>query len=277
MDSTAIIMTCHNRRNHTIKCLKSVFNQGHITNRHIKVFLVDDGSTDNTADAVRELFPDVCLIEGDGTLYWSGGMRKAWQKALEIGFDIYIWLNDDVELFNNALSDLFETHELMSRRWGDQVIISGSMIDPVTHNRSYGGALLERGKEVPIEPGTQPKEVHIIAGNCVLIPKAVVGKIGNLERRFTHGMGDYDYALRARKNGVRIFIASNYQGYCIANLGVSWWDPSISLAKRWSILHGPKGPPPWEYLLFAWRHKRALMPFSLAKIYLRVLFPRLFS
>lgn len=276
MTNAAIIMTCHNRRDKTLRCLESLFNQTNLGDHSIKVFLVDDGSTDNTTDAIRELFPEVFIIEGDGTLYWCGGMRKAWSKALGTGFDAYIWLNDDVELFSNAISDLFTVYKLLSRRWGDQVIISGSMLDPVTQKRSYGGACIIQGKEVAIEPSDQPKEVHIIAGNCVLVPHAVVRKIGILEKRFTHSMGDYDYALRASYNGIKIFVAGNYQGYCVANVGVMWWDPSISFQKRWAILHSPKGPPPLEYFLFALRHKPMLAPLAFAKTYLRVIFPRLF-
>ena len=277
MISAAFIMTCHNRRDLTLRCLRALNKIENCDDFSKKIYLVDDGSIDGTADAVREEYPEVSLIEGDGTLYWCGGMRRAWQEALIVGFDVYVWLNDDVELFDNAISDMLITYEQMRQQWGDKVIVSGSMLDPVTKKRSYGGALWQPRKEVAIEPGNNPKEVQIFAGNLVLVPQAVVDEIGILERRFTHGLSDYDYGLRARARGVKLFIAAKYQGYCVANIGVKWVDPSLSLAKRWALLHSPKGPPPREYMFYAWRHKRKLVPMIIAKMYARVLLPRLFK
>jgi GT2 family glycosyltransferase len=270
--SIAVIMTCHNRRDTTLRCLNSLFKQDHYAEYDIKIFLLDDGSTDGTANAVLSLNPDIRVIHGDGSLFWCGGMRKAWMEALKDDFDSYVWLNDDVELYTTALHDLFSTYWVLTEKHGDQIMVCGSFRDPITNKRSYGGQAGER----LIEPDGQPHEIDIFAGNLVLVPRAVMRINGILEKRFTHGLGDYDYALRARKKKIRIFTATNYQGTCSANVGVSWYDPDKSLAQRWTIMHGPKGPPPKEYMLYVWRHKKLKMPFSILKMYLRVLFPFLF-
>ncbi len=49
----------------------------------LSVYLVDDGSSDGTGDAVRQAYPSVSVIRGDGTLFWNRGMRKAWEDALK--------------------------------------------------------------------------------------------------------------------------------------------------------------------------------------------------
>jgi len=73
----AVLMAAHNRRDTTLLCLRSLF-EGRLDNVHLSVTLVDDGSNDGTADAIRLQFPSVAIIHGDGTLFWSRAMALAW-------------------------------------------------------------------------------------------------------------------------------------------------------------------------------------------------------
>ena len=66
----AAIITCHNRKEKTLVCLKSLFQ----IIQNIDVFLTDDGSTDGTSEAVKKIYPQVNIIQGDGNLFWSRGM-----------------------------------------------------------------------------------------------------------------------------------------------------------------------------------------------------------
>ena len=74
----AVLLTCFNRRAKTLAALEALFKQdGAGTTFALNVFLVDDGSSDGTGDAVRGAFPQVHVIDGTGDLYWNGGMRRA--------------------------------------------------------------------------------------------------------------------------------------------------------------------------------------------------------
>ncbi len=93
-------------------------------------------------------------------------------------------------------------------------------------------------------------------GNCVLIPRAVVEKNGNLDVNFTHSMGDLDYGLRAKKEGCQIVIAPGYYGVCAGNNGAGLWvDNQMPLLVRWKKLLVPKGLPINEWMVFSCRHK----------------------
>lgn len=48
------------------------------------VYMTNDGCTDGTPESVKQLYPHVNVIDGEGGLYWSGGMRKAWVNAAKI-------------------------------------------------------------------------------------------------------------------------------------------------------------------------------------------------
>ena len=109
MKKIAVLMACHNRCDTTLSCLRLLF--GNVTDSIITVFLVDDGSTDGTCEAVKKGFPAVHTSRGTGSLYWARGMERAWQRALahehvDGKFDGYMWLNDDAMLAEDALEKL---------------------------------------------------------------------------------------------------------------------------------------------------------------------------
>src|SRR6476620_8947755 len=93
----AVIMTVHNRREKTLACLRSVA-ASRSPSVDYQVFIVDDGSTDGTSQAVQTEFPAASVIGADGDLYWAAGMALAESAAREHAWDVLLWLNDDVEL-----------------------------------------------------------------------------------------------------------------------------------------------------------------------------------
>jgi len=269
--SLAVIVTCHNRKNVTIKCLEKISSQQ--IYRDVDVVLVDDGSTDGTSEEIIRTFPNVRIIAGNGKLYWNGGMRKAFQAARDHGYDYYLWLNDDTILFEDALMRLLANSENYKSS-----IVVGSVLDPTTKEHAYGGlcqtSKLQPLKFTVVKPDEKNNnECDTFNGNCVLIPKIVVEQVGNLSEKFTHGMGDFDYGLRAKRLGIKSIVAPGYYGYCSKNSLPVCFDKSNNLFCRIRSLHTPKGLPPLEWMIFARRHAPYLWPFYIMKLYKRVIFP----
>ncbi len=269
----AALMTCHNRRDQTLRCLDSLDRTKQQTSApvDIDVYLVDDGCTDGTADAVGVRFPQVRVVPGSGALYWCGGMRMAWRAAASVGgYDAYLWLNDDVELFPECVTTLLDTQALVVRESGSPGIIVGATKDAEGGGTSYG----EMAADGIRPAGESPRPIDSFNGNIVLVPHDVYRIVGGLSRVYSHGFGDIDYACRARRRGIPIWLAAGHLGSCTMDKVSTWERPDLPLATRLVALHRPTGCPPWELAFLTVRHGGWFFPYTVAKLYWRTLFPQ---
>ena len=234
MDTTkiAILITCYNRRTTTLACLKALYQQ----DLTFDVYLTDDNSTDGTPEAVKANYPEVKILQGNGSLFWGGGTRLAFAEALKADYDYYIWLNDDSLLKSNALRILFDTYQELALKDKPNSIVVGSMQDPISGTITYGGYIGDswRPLKFKILPASEePQECETINGNLVLIPRSVATIVGNIDQAFRHQVGDFDYGLRARKLGCNLYVAPGYLGTCSRNtIQGTWMDTNLSLKQR---------------------------------------------
>jgi GT2 family glycosyltransferase len=265
MPSIAVLIACFNRRDQTLRCLGALFSQVNEEHRSVQVILVDDGSTDGTADAVRHAYPNVHILKGSGQLFWNGGMRAAFAEAVKSKFDFLLWLNDDTELFPFALDTLLRTARGLEEQ-GIVAIVTGSTSDRATGERSYGGEQQVKrwfgNRCIPVIPlprHSQPCDT--MNGNCTMIPRTIALALGNLDATFTHSFGDTDYGFRARSAGFSIYVAPGYLGACSDNTRLGTWrDRSATLSRRWQNLNSAKGSPLREWSIYCRRHLGPLWP-----------------
>lgn len=278
----AVLITSHNRREMTLACLNSLFAQKLPQRTSFSVYLVDDGSTDKTGTAVHERYPLVAVIKGNGHLYWCGGMRLAWQKALEHEYDYYLWLNDDTLLYPRAIYTLLRALRTVSQHNGGSSIIVGSVCDPHSGLMTYGGVRMEKNVGMvafkPVVPlSDRPLACSTFNGNVVLIPHDVARSVGNISSAFTHGIGDYDYGLRALEMGFACSVAPGFVGTCKKHtIGGSFRDPGVPMKERMRKMVSPTGlPPAREWMVFTRRHAGRLWPLYWLRVLVRTAFPRL--
>jgi len=279
----AVLITCFNRKDKTLSCLRRLKEQTLSEDCQYEVILVDDGSTDGTSDAVSEKFPDVIIVRSEGNLYWNQGMRLAWKTAMKKhNYDYYLLLNDDTDLYNDAIKRLIETEEYNISKTGKSAIIVGSIADPVDGHLTYGGVIRVKNyiglRFSKIEPGNEAKVCDTFNANCVLVSNEVTNEAGILSNRFTHGHGDYDYGLRAGEHGYQCLIAPGYIGTCERNQEDNTWrDPRLSFKERKQLMRSVKGSPPDEWLYFVKRHAGMLWILSWIQLNARVTFPWLWK
>lgn len=253
------ILTSYNRRANTLECLARLELAARRASVKLDAVLVDDGSTDGTAEAVTDAFRWVTLERGDGSLFWNRGMHRAQAIAMRREVDFLIWINDDTWLSDDALRKLTHTYEVLIARLGQPVIVVGATSDRATGALTYGGQVaasrLRRFTYHKVWSATEPTECETMNGNLVLLPIDIARVVGNLDPVYEHAAGDIDYALRARKAGYRVFVAPGFVGNCSNNPRAgTFLDPTLPFAVRWKKMMSRKGLPPRSWLQLTRKH-----------------------
>ncbi|SHJ61376.1 glycosyltransferase family 2 protein [Pseudozobellia thermophila] len=274
MKSIAVLLTVFNRKEKTLKALQKLFANEIPPKYGVEVFMVDDGCTDGTPEAVADRFPQVHIVEGNGQLFWNRGMHLAWETAAQTkDYDFYLWLNDDTFLYTDALAHVLECSEEM----GHKALVSGFLCSERDANKTTYGSWVN---DKMIDPIGTIQKVDIINGNVVLVPKVIYKEVGQLDPVFPHAIGDFDYGLRVQKKGYTCYTTKKYVGTCENNPKLpKWCYASTPFKERLKALYSPLGYAHPKYFFiyekrnFGW--PRAVKHF--VTIHLRVLFPQLWT
>jgi GT2 family glycosyltransferase len=256
------LATCHNRREKTLSALNDLYAQELPESVNVEHVLVDDGSTDGTAAAVAERFPDVEIVPGAGKLFWAGGMRYGWEQAVRGKmFDYLLVYNDDVRLETSALQQLLETSEEYGVDGGvAEHVVAGAFRSSTRRETTYSGVVrtsrwnpLEFRRVDPLEKNYQI--VDTINMNSCLLTKEALAMVGFLSPFFHHSGADYEYGLKLRKSGGSVVLAPGYSGICDRNYEQDEFiSNSSSLKDAYSKLLSIKNQPFRQRLSFFKRH-----------------------
>jgi GT2 family glycosyltransferase len=258
------LLTCHNRRALTLTCLERLLSQELPTGACLSVVLVDDGSSDGTADAVCKAFPGVRVLKGPGNLYWCGGMRVAWQEAAASDPDYYLLINDDTVIVKHAVENLLR----LAGEPQERVIAVATIADEKTGKVNYGAVNNKFGILGPIDE----TECDTFNANCVIIPRVVYKELGIFHEAYTHAMGDTDYGIQAKRRGINIRKSNIFLGSCGSNsVTGTWRDRSLPRLHRLQLLQQPKGLPFAEWRVFTMRNHGIYWPYYIISPFLRIL------
>ena len=210
----SIIIPVHNRQS----CVQSILTQiqaqtlklSHLEN--IVVIVVDDGSTDGTNELIQRHFPTVHLLEGDGSLWWTGAIVKGMEyAAVNLNTDYVVWMNDDISIVDDFICNLVSICGSSKYR---ETIVGG-----IVRDKTYSDWIVYSGLRCgkPIRhindfSSSTELDVDTLSGNIVVIPKAVIDKIGMPNAtKFPHHGGDYEFIKLAKENGFRVISSIQLQ------------------------------------------------------------------
>jgi len=217
----AIVIPVYNRREITLQGLRSLARIDR-TGLDVRIFIVDDGSTDGTSDAIRSEFPDVVIIQGDGTLHYAAGTNRGIDAALEWDAEFVATMNDDAVFHDQFLQRLVKTADENPRS-----IVGGLLLlwdEPhkvfqvgQTWHTFQGGWVIP-GDWTAFNVPQSAFPVECLVGNCLLLPTASIRECGLMdEKRFPHGWGDAQWMMRFAKAGWKLLVEPKAYVWCEPN------------------------------------------------------------
>ncbi len=197
--STYIVIPVHNRKVTTLNCLQHLQTNGDL--QRYQVVIVDDGSTDGTADAVRAAYPEVVILQGDGTLWWTGGTAMGMEYAYRQGAKFIIWMNDDCMPLPGTLPGLVDFMQAHPNALAAPACYAGELNESTIQHNGF-----QNRRGCAAKPGER-LEVDGMSGWCVGMPATVVSQVGLPDtQRFPHYSGDDMYTLRATRAGFKAYL-----------------------------------------------------------------------
>lgn len=240
----AVLIPVFNKLELTIKSIDSLLpliGPGKLKNSSAYLVVIDDGSSDGTSDWIKENYPDVKLLKGDGNLWWSGGINMGAKYAIDQGDTdfVLLWNNDIVpeseyfteldQLIDEFTENMIIGSKIYSLHPPDQVWAFGAVFNPRNGEKYMIGFEQPDGKEYETE-----REVDWLPGMGTLVPVDVIKKIGYWDdENFEQYHGDSDFTYRAKIKGFKILVYPQLKLWNdIRNTGVSHegkWSNLIGL------------------------------------------------
>ena len=265
-----ILIPIHNNIAETRKCLSCIRTQ---TYNNYEVVIIDDGSTDNSTEIIKNEYSDTTILQDDGNLWWAGALYKGIEYVLKKvkPNDYVLILNNDLIFDNNYIINLVESSD------ENQGAVVGSLCkDQKT------GVIIDSGVKIDwknlkfnlievIDDGDNLIwDIDVLSTRGILIPVNVILDIGNfIPHKLRHYLSDYEYTIRMKKHGHTLltskkaiaFLNSEVTGFHLKwdekyTLKDIYWaafsTKSSSNLKAWLIFIHLCCPPSYKPLCY-WR------------------------
>jgi hypothetical protein len=206
--SVSIIVLNHNSREDTLDCFRSL---QHLTYPRATIILVDNGSTDGTAEIVRKQYPLVKVIETGQNFGFTGGNNIGIEQALKNGADYIMLLNNDTIVAPDMIDVMIKAMQA-----DPSIAITGPTIyyyDQPEIVWSAGGSIdwkrgvttmLGIGEEDKGQFGQNPRAVDFVTGCALLARRDVWEQAGLLADEFFMYYEETEWCVRASRAGFKI-------------------------------------------------------------------------
>lgn len=214
----SIIIVSWNVKDYLRQCLRSI--RAHTKDMSYEIFVVDNHSSDGSAEMVGREFPEVHLVENADNYGFAKANNQALVKAKG---RFVLFLNPDTELLGNALKDMvvfMDSHPEASGMAPKLVYDDRSLQRSCRRFPSIFTDLMESlylDERFPNSPffnryrygGWQFNDMRIVdqpAGASLLFRKSLLDGIGGMDERFFMYFEEVDLCYRVKKSGGNIFF-----------------------------------------------------------------------
>lgn len=202
-----VLTAVHNHIENTKSFLKSLDGQDY---EEVSVIIIDDGSSDGTYEYIKNNYPKVKIIKGDGNLWWTGSLCTGIEEILKrsLKSDYILTINNDCTFNNDYLSSLINVAKIHPK------FIVGSCVLSKKNQSVWDAGVYINWNPLnfysDINVNKRDIENNVLYSSAfdtlsskgTLFPVGLISKIGNFDSKsFPHYLSDYDYFYTAKKNG----------------------------------------------------------------------------
>ena len=196
-----IVIVTYNAMKWIDRCMNSVI----CSTMRSDIYIIDNGSTDNTVSYIKSNYPKVLLYESSKNLGFGRANNIGLQYALDNHYDYVYLLNQDAWLLTDTLEKLIncsKSHTDFGIISPIQVEANGehldkSFIDSVCKNSEYVDDLFYNRRN------SIYKQRLVMAAHW-LITRECLQKVGGFSPTFPHYGEDNNYASRAIYHGFKV-------------------------------------------------------------------------
>jgi GT2 family glycosyltransferase len=192
----------------TIRCIRSVLESDYAP---LVPIVVDNASSDDSVERIRAAFPDIELICSDTNRGYTGGNNLGLERALEMGVEYVLILNNDTIVESGCVSALVDAAEEEERAAlvGPLVIDEpagivgnrgGEIYWPTAEPRELGRGESEAGIHL------QRRDVEFIPGTAVLARAAALREVGLIPEQYFIYFEDVAWSLLFQRSGWRTMV-----------------------------------------------------------------------
>jgi GT2 family glycosyltransferase len=187
-----VIVLNYNGREHLTYCLPSI---GATEYQPLQIIVVDNASSDDSVDLVRQQYPQVTLLVSSANRGWSGGNNLGIIHARQLGAEYVILANNDIRVDKRWVEGAVSVAQ-QDPRIG---IVGFRVLEPRGPNDDAG---FERA--IAEWPGLVISEPSWVSGMAMFVRMALFDQIGLIDEGFFAYAEDNDLERRARMAGYRV-------------------------------------------------------------------------
>lgn len=214
----SIIIVSYNTKNILRDCLNSILNT--VSIGKVEVFVVDNASSDGSADMVEKEFKSIQLIRSAANLGFAGGNNLAIRKCTG---EFVLLLNPDSVLSSGVIEKTIDYMESDSECGvlGIKLLNSDGKLQPCARkipnpffkflvitgiaNKFKNNSILG-GPDYSWWDHSSTKEVGWVVGAYFLIRKKLIDQIGMLDDRYFLYFEEIDFCLNAKRKGWKVIF-----------------------------------------------------------------------
>jgi GT2 family glycosyltransferase len=197
----------------TIYVLAPVHNRRAVTERFVRclaaqsdpafhLILIDDGSTDGTAEMVRSIVPAATILRGNGHWWWAGSLERARRWLLDQAADpedLVLIINDDTTFDPDFLAAGRAAMQAAGR-----FVLLAQPFSKQTGELVALGIKTDWGK-LSFPYAYRQEDIGCFSTRGLFLQRADFASLGGFHTvLLPHYLSDYEFTIRAARRGFRL-------------------------------------------------------------------------